>query len=288
MELKQAQYALEGAKKALDNAKALYEERTQAKSQVDSANTEYKLAEARLRIAEAQYQKLASGARPLEIDASEAQMKAAEAKVKLIKARLQDSTIVSPVSGIVLSKHYNVGEVVAAGSPIIKIANTDKIRVHAEVDETDIEKLKVGQKAVITSRAFADRRFEGRVSKIGPQVRDKRVRINDPTLLQNDVKVLESKIELPFEPALKIGLPVEVKIIVKELDNVLIIPRPALVGTKHLGEAFGTNASPLRYYVEVFTANGYEKREVEIGEMDYDNAQVIRGLVKGDRVRIKD
>ena len=73
------------------------------------------------------------------------------------------------------------GEVVEVGAPLLVLGDTRRIIVRAEVDETDIGNLAVGQPARITADAYPGRIFPGKVYEIGQMIGKRKVRPEDPT-----------------------------------------------------------------------------------------------------------
>ena len=95
----------------------------------------------------------------------------------------------------------------------------------AEVDETDVGKLALGQRTEITADAYPGRVFPGKIYDIGQAVGKRKVRPDDPAKIQ-DMKVLETKIEVTEgADELKLGMTVEVRILVSHRDKVLVMPK---------------------------------------------------------------
>jgi RND family efflux transporter MFP subunit len=144
-------------------------------------------------------------------DAQRAQ-KESLAQVQAIQQELKDLTLVSPLDGIVLRRDVEQGETVQAGQVIFWVGKAKPLRITAEVDEEDIAQVAVGQKALIKSDAFPEQIFEGTVSEITP----KGDSVN---------KVFRVRIALPDSAPLLTGMTTEVNIIVKTVDNALVVPK---------------------------------------------------------------
>ena len=106
---------------------------------------------------------------------SEAQVLAAEAQVRqaesmLAQAELQLSYAVlkAPESGEVLERVHLPGEIVAAGVPVITIAHTDTVKVHAAVDETKVGAVRPGDRVTLRIYTFDKQVFTGTVTDIAP------------------------------------------------------------------------------------------------------------------------
>lgn len=138
--------------------------------------------------------------------------------IKQIEAALEDTVIRAPFSGRVVKKYKELGETVGiltAPDYILKIADISRMKVRAEVEESDIGKVAIGQKASITTDAYPGAEFIGEVVKIGYSVGKKRIRSDDPSE-RLDTKVIETEIEFKdidkVREKLKVGMTVEVKI----------------------------------------------------------------------------
>lgn len=162
-------------------------------------------------------------------DAAEAQLNVEKARMAQLQARLDEAElelkytrILAPVSGIVTSRTADVGQTVAASfqTPVLfKIAeDLTRMQVHTNVDEADIGRVVVGQKAIFTVPAFPDREFEAVVNQIR----------NDPKIEQNVVTynvVLDVKND---DLKLRPGMTANVKIMLDEVHDALMVPEQAL------------------------------------------------------------
>ena len=90
------------------------------------------------------------------------------------------------------------------------MGDTSRLRVRADIDETDVTGIALGQTVWVTADAFRDRRFRGTVAQIGVQLGRKNFR-NDNPEERVDTKILEVMIDLEPGVQLPIGLPVDIK-----------------------------------------------------------------------------
>jgi HlyD family secretion protein len=150
-------------------------------------------------------------------DAREEDRARAESEISLARARLDearaqyDKTFIrSPIDGVVLRRLRQAGESVSTqfDSPVVTLANDRVRRVRVDVDETDVAGVAVGQSAYVTADAFGDRRFLGRVVRVGQSLGRKNVRTDSPTE-RVDTKVLETLVELDGGHELPLGLRVQ-------------------------------------------------------------------------------
>ncbi|URD53445.1 ABC exporter membrane fusion protein [Chroococcidiopsis sp. CCNUC1] len=133
--------------------------------------------------------------RPTDVQTAQAEVNQAIAAVDKAKADLELAYVRSPRDGRVLKIHTRAGEVVSnQGEGILKLGQTDQMYVVAEVYETDIGKVRQGQRATITSDAFAEK-LQGTVDQIGWEVGKQDILNTDPDAA-TDARVVEVKIRL--------------------------------------------------------------------------------------------
>jgi HlyD family secretion protein len=155
---------------------------------------------------------------PREEDRSfaEADLKLAQGQLDEAQARYQKTFIRSPIDGVVLRKHHRSGESVSNSSttpdPILTIGDRKTLRVRVDVDETDVSKVQIGQKAYVTADAYGTKKFWGRVVRLGQQLGPKNVRTDEPTE-RVDTKILETLVELDPGADLPDGLRVDAFIV---------------------------------------------------------------------------
>lgn len=131
--------------------------------------------------------------RSVDVQVAQAELEQAQAAVKQAKADLALTQVRSPIDGRVLNVNVRPGEVVG-NQGIMAIGQTDQMYVVAEVYETDVDKIRLGQKAIVTGSAFSEE-LEGEVAQLGLEVKQQDVFESDP-LVNTDNKVVEVKIRL--------------------------------------------------------------------------------------------
>ena len=108
-----------------------------------------------------------------ELERYERLHKQAEAAVEYYKRLLDKAVIKAPISGKVIRKYAQEGELVnlsSAETLLAAIADVEKVRVNAEVDETDIGKIKFGDPVDVTSDAYTGKVFKGGIEEIADYV----------------------------------------------------------------------------------------------------------------------
>lgn len=188
---------------ALDRNKKLREQGLLGQAELDSAVANKQRAEATLASAKAN----ASLAR---------------AAWKLAKSRLDKTTIVSPIDGVVLSRSVELGQTVTAGfqTPILFRLAEDltSMRVKAAVDEADVGRVKPGLSATFVVEAYPERKFPSVVSSLG----------NDPKTSQNVVTYQALLAVDNGEKLLRPGMTCTATIVSETHKDVLVVPNAAL------------------------------------------------------------
>ena len=137
--------------------------------------------------------------RPVDLKVAELEVEKATIAVKKIKADLEDTKVKVPISGQILRINTRVGEQVNTEEGIVELGRTDEMYAIAEVYETDIGKVKIGQPATVSSEygGFTGK-LKGSVEHLGLQVGTKELSATseeDPTQDENS-RIVEVKIRL--------------------------------------------------------------------------------------------
>ncbi len=213
-ERRQARAALSEAQAVADHARSRLERvRAVARSSVghdeaDRAEREHEVALARLEAARAALALVEAESRAEDIAAARAARDEA-------KALLEKTIVRAPVAGVVTRRHRNEGESVVETAPVVTVADDSVRRVRAEIDETDVGRVAVGQRVHVTADAFGSRRFAGRIVRVGLSLGRKQVITDEPTE-RRDTKVLEALVELEDGRELPLNLRVDVYVEVDE------------------------------------------------------------------------
>ncbi|MEA5580694.1 ABC exporter membrane fusion protein [Nodularia harveyana UHCC-0300] len=140
--------------------------------------------------------------RPVDIQAAKSEVENAMATLKEMQIKLESTYIKAPIAGQILKIHAKVGEKIRDAG-IAELAENQQMIAVAEVYQTDISKIQVGQSAVVTSQAFSGE-LRGTVSQIGLQVNRQNVFSNQPG--ENlDSRVIDVKIRLHPEDSKKVA-----------------------------------------------------------------------------------
>lgn len=150
-------------------AEALFKKEVIPRKELDAARAARDAAAAAVREGEERLQLTKIGPRPDAVKQAQARLEAAGAARSLADTRLSQSVLAAPQSGTVLAKHAEPGELLAAGSPVITVGRLDEVWVRAFVPETQLGRIKLGQKATVTSDTWKGREYQGTVSFIASE-----------------------------------------------------------------------------------------------------------------------
>ncbi len=255
-------------KKNMDRARDLYKDGLVAMSAVEDTEKVYQMG----------LNKQTSALRSVALaraEVSRAAAQAAQAQAALDRAEedLRNSTIVSPMDGLVLSRDVQVGDAVSSilvnGSQatlIMTLGDVSEVYVLGKVDEADIGKVYLDQAARIVVESFKDKKFTGKVTKISPLGKEK----DNVTTFEVRVSILNPGGEL------KANMSANAEVILEEKKGVLLIPESAVIYDKD------RNAS-----IEIPDAKadkGRTKKQVKLGISNGVKTELVSGLIEGQKV----
>jgi HlyD family secretion protein len=207
-----AQAVMDNAKAETERRQKLFAEGVISREESERYAREYDVAKASYQEAVERHSLMDDRAREEDISFAEADLKLAQARLAGARARYGKTFIRSPIDGTVLRKHHRAGESVSNSAttpdPILTIGDKKLLRVRVEVDETEVSKVRVGQKAYVTADAFGDQKFWGRVVRVGEQLGRKNIQTDEPTE-RVDTKILEALVELDRGVQLPMALRVD-------------------------------------------------------------------------------
>lgn len=255
-------------------ARASLEEAQKRLSLVQSGSRSEEIIRRQAAVAEAQasLNLLESGTRREEIAARRAALAAAQAQLQAELVNLENTIIRAPFTGVITQKYANEGAFVtpttsasasasATSSSIVALAKG--LEILANVPEADIGRIKTGQVVEITSDAYPDQVFKGKVRLIAPEA----VKEEGVTLFQVRVAIETG------EDKLLSGLNVDLTFLGENVANALLVPTVAIVTER--GET------------GVLIPDSNQKpqfRQITIGAQIKDQTQILSGLQPGDRV----
>jgi HlyD family secretion protein len=212
----------------------------------------------------------------------------AEAALRQATEDLTRTTIVAPLDGKVVQLNAREGEVVVsgtmnnAGSVIAVIADLSQILVEAEVGETEVDSIRLGQPVKIKVDAITDREYHGKVVEIGSSASVRQSAGSGVRYFKVKVGIEDS------DERLRPGMTSQVSIVTSSARNAVAVPIQCVVervpGANADDEEAGKDDAPKKKYV--FLADGAKAKQVEVrtGISDATHVTLLSGLKAGDKV----
>jgi len=241
---------LELANIELDRTERLFAAKAVTKQELDVARARVVQLDAQTQVA-AEQRRTAR----VELDATAAQL---ASQVSSLASEADESTVRSPIAGVVLRSDVEPGEAVAPNQALFEIADTRTLLVELKVDEADIARIADGPDAstvALAFYAFPGRAFAGKVTTILP----------DPDRERRSYTVKVS-LDEPIE-GLRVGMTAEANIVLSRKDDVLLIPAEAVQGE-------------LAWFVEDGRA---VRRNVTLGIRTLTHVELVDGAAEGAR-----
>jgi len=237
----------------------------QAQAETVSWEKEEALAQAQVDAARAALQSAAAlaGAKSweAEIISAETAMAQAKAALDLAQKRLNDATITAPISGIVSIRHIDLGAMASPTSPMLEIVDMDTVKATVSIIESDLSKLNRNDIAYVSVDALPEP-MTGKISLISPTL--------ERSSRSAKVEIAVENRDLKLKPGMfaKVRVPVEIR------ENVVLIPRAAVIEDTEKG---------LRT-VFVVENNRGKRRQVNFGLSQGSVVEISNGLGEGDLV----
>ncbi len=192
---------------------------------------------------------------------AEGQRDQAKAGLEAAEQQLRDTEIRTPVAGVVVARSVEAGLAVAPGAQLFRIVDQSTLKADVDLPGTDFGRLAPGTSATVSVDAYPEEEFQGLVSVVNPMVdqntRTFRVRVKVPNPTAKLVDGMFARVRFSMET-----------------KSLLAVPRDALRQIPGSGT----------YYVFVVEGKNARKRTVEIGAMNDHYAEVMDGLLEGDKV----
>jgi HlyD family secretion protein len=146
------------------------------------------------------------------LDQAQANLAAAEANVKTLNIQLEKTKVYAPISGVVLLRNLEEGELVNAGSQVMKVGNLDEVKITVYIPEDQYGQVNLGQQVVATVDSFPEKTYTGQVTYISDEA--EYTPSNVQTVEGRKSTVFAVEITLPNpDHDLKSGMPADVKFI---------------------------------------------------------------------------
>jgi HlyD family secretion protein len=218
----------------------------------------------------------------LEAVAHSAQAQVTQARARVAAARaaldradenLRNSTIRSPIGGIVLTRDTEVGDAVSsilnlgsAATLIMTLGDMSSVYVKGEIDEADVGKIHTNMPVRIKVESFAGEPFKGTVTRIAPMGREK-----------DNVRTFEVRVSIANpEGKLRVNMSANAEIVLEEKTGVLLIPEAAIV--------YDRDGKPSLQKRDASAKTGYVKTPVKTGVSNGQKTELTEGLKEGEEL----
>ena len=257
---RQAQFEQDRAQKQFERMKALLESGAVSRSEYDDAEKALALARSQVEGARAQAVSSMAGGDLRQVVAALEAMKAALASAQ---ARLDQTRIVAPADGVILTREVEPGDVVQPGKALLTLAVNGPTQILIRPEEKNVATLRVGQQATASADAYPRETFSCTVGRVAPSVDAQR-------------GTIEIRLLVPSPPAyLKADMTVSVNVEVGRKAGALVLPTEAVRDA--------TAAAP---WVWALRSGRAAKVPVQIGIRGDARVEVAGGLAEGDLVLV--
>ena len=230
-EVEEAEVNLEDSKYQKKRQYELYEKKYISEETLEKAVTSFKVNQENLTQAKIRYQAAQGAIHDISMKKHEVELAAAEVTRRQIaldesKERLEETDIYSPISGVIIQKLVEEGQIISSGvssvsggTPLAEIADMSRIFIIADVDETDIGEIREEQKVEVTADAFYGKIFKGKVLRISPK-----------GVVENSITIFKVKIEIlgQGKNVLKPMMSSNVDIVTNKVKSTLYVSRQAI------------------------------------------------------------
>ncbi len=236
----------------------------------------------------------------------------AQKDVDYASEQIDKMAVKSPINGVIVAVNNSNGDNVQEGKSVLSIIDPNSMKIKVAVDELDIEKVKLGQKAEIKFGAIKDKVYEGAVESIS--------QVGNTT---NDVTTYDVTVSIKDPTGVKLGMNANVNILVDSKENALTIPTEALVernGNKYVmvqsdaestsnaaqegsttkeskavntennqskgNEINGKNTQYSRNNITTVGLNGGKLVQIKTGLENENYVEVVEGLTEGQKILV--
>ena len=253
----QAEASVANAEIAVKNAQLNYDKLMSSikASTIQSARNQLVQAQASLA-------KLLASPSKEDLAVAQAQVDQAKLSLQVARNKLDDMVLKASVAGILAEWSLHVGDTVALNTQVGVVIDDAKYHIDVSIDETEIGKLAVGQRATVVLDAFSTTTLTGMVNTVSM------IGTTSQGIVYYIVRIDLDKTDLPIRPALTAS----VNIIAQHKEIVLLIPSRAIKR-----DTQGT-------YVTIQTLGGSQRANVTIGISNGTMTEIVEGLKEADRV----
>jgi len=215
-----------------------------------------------------------------QLEATEAQEEQLQAGLSAALAGSENATITAPFAGVIAERYLEAGDLASPGFPVFRIVNMSTVRIETEISQERLGQVTLGIPARVMVSSWPGDVFNGEVIKMAP--------VLDPM-----TRMTKIEIEIDNEDGrLKAGMFAGIELIVRTVDDVIVVPIDALIDEfRYVTNAPLISSGNLAGVTDLSMAQVYiadgetaRLRDVRVGVISEKSAQIIEGLEVGERV----
>ena len=274
----QAQANFQNADITLKRAKEMFRQEITSQSQLDAAQMQYDVTRNQLESARKNYELVKIGPRAEEIDYARAQVAQAEAAVEYAQTMLDSTLIRAPVTGTVLERLVEKGEMVSTmnlggtggvKASVASVADLNDLQAQLDINQSDFPRISPAQQCSVTADAYPDRAYRGTVAEIAPEANRQKATI------EVRVKILHPDAYLRPEMNAHVSFLAPAESPKQSAREIITIPRSAMTQKDGKPAAFILDGSHIRL------------REIQAGRDFGDRVEIVDGLSPNDRIVVR-
>jgi RND family efflux transporter MFP subunit len=275
------QYELETIKREMRETRRLLKKGIVPASELEDWKNKYRNAKLDYQSTKEHLQEVSEKGSRDNLQIAELQMENARFDMQESEKHIKNARVINPIDGVVLlpapegqnnkPKEIQRGSLVTADKVLFRIANMEGFTIKAKVDEIDILKLKVGQKAIITGDAFPEFSLEGILDRISSQAEEENM---DENASNFPVTIAMSKFTAKQKSRLRLGMSTNIEVVLQENKKALVIPLAAVAmenGKAWVSKLDKKSGEP-------------KKVPVKTGATTIDEVEILEGLAVGDKL----
>ena len=255
----------------LDRAVKLNDRGVLSRQALDDARNAFDVANAQVNVARKNLELIRLGPRSEQILLARAQFAEAEASIAWWEAQLENTIIRAPISGTVLERLIEKGEMVTTGyvsgrgakSALVSIADLSQLEVELDINESDIPRVHIEQECIVSPESYPDRKSPASVRELAPEANRQKATIQVKVAIRNPDTYLRP------ETNAKVSFLAAPETLSSRPANAVLVPRSAVV------------PGPAVFLLRDGRA---VRREVSLGAEENGRVEILAGLAGGESV----
>ncbi len=254
--VRQAEAGLESAQAKFQNVdvelkrlKKLYREQAVSQSQLDALQTQW--------------------------DGARSAVKQFRASLSAAQSQLAETHIKAPISGVIVNRLLETGDLASPQIPVFEIANMDTVKINVQIIERDLGKVHGGQPVRLKVATYPDSTFEGKIIRVNPTL--------NPMTRTADAEIEVANLQHLLKP----GMFATVDVILNRKEQVPVIPKHTIIEKTMLASKegdFSTGEVVVEKHVFLVKGNRAYWRTIETGIINHISVEVTDGLTPGDTI----